>query len=122
MTCLNCPVSSSPGAPIHVLFVDDDMNQRDMYRRRLERRNLKVRVANDGDGALQLVRDERPDVVVLDVAMPDPDGLTVLQELLEVDPALPVVLHTAYPAYAEDFIAWAADGFVEKSQDLEPLL
>jgi len=54
--------------------------------------------------------------------MPERDGLSALQELLEVHPSLPVVINTAYPAYADDFVAWAADGWVEKSSELGPLL
>jgi len=65
MTCLSCNSPGTTSRPIHVLFVDDDLKQREMYQRRLERRNLKVQVAGDGNGALRLVRAERPDVVVL---------------------------------------------------------
>ncbi len=105
-----------------VLFVDDDPNQREMYKRRLERRGYLVEVAPDADTAVDSVRRSRPDVVVLDLAMPERDGLSALQELLQIHPSLPVIINTAYPAYADDFVAWAADGWVEKSADLGPLL
>jgi len=105
-----------------ILFVDDDPNQREMYKRRLERRGYSVRVAVDADSAIASVKEACPDLVVLDLAMPERDGLSALQELLEIHPSLPVVINTAYPAYADDFVAWAADGWVEKSSDLTPLL
>ena len=107
---------------LNVLLVEDDADQREMYKRRLERRGYRVRIVPDGDGAAREVRHSRPDVVVLDIAMPERDGISVLQELLDLDPSLRVVIHTAYPAYADDFAAWAADGFVQKSQDIRPLL
>lgn len=110
------------GRYARVLFVDDDPNQREMYKRRLERRGYSVELAPDADSAVASVRASRPDVVVLDLAMPERDGLSALQELLQVHPSLPVVINTAYPAYADDFVAWAADGWVEKSADLGPLL
>jgi DNA-binding NarL/FixJ family response regulator len=70
---------------------------------------------------LEQLRQERPDVVVLDIAMPERDGLSALQEILDADPALPVIIHTAYPSYADNFLAWAAEAYVVKSQDMTPL-
>ena len=105
-----------------VLFVDDDAEQREQYRIRLTRRGYRVRVAGSADAAMEALREERPDVVVLDIAMPERDGLSALQELLDADPALHVIIHTAYPSYADNFLAWAADDYVEKSQDIRKLL
>ncbi len=107
---------------IEVLLVDDDENQREIYRRRLTSKGCDVRLAGSAEDATTEVRRERPDVVVLDIAMPGRDGLSALQELLDIDPALPVVIHTAYPAYADNFLAWAADAYIEKSTDPGPLL
>jgi hypothetical protein len=39
-----------------------------------------------------------------------------------MDPSLPVIIHTAYPAYADNFLAWAAEAYVVKTSDLRPLL
>jgi DNA-binding NtrC family response regulator len=105
-----------------VLFVDDDPNQREMYKRRLERRGYQVQLASDVDAAVSTLKSSRPDVIVLDLAMPERDGLSGLQEFMQIDPSLPIVINTAYPAYAENFVAWAADGWVEKTSDLAPLL
>lgn len=105
-----------------VLFVDDDPNQREMYKRRLERRGYRVQLASDVDAAVSTLKSSRPDVIVLDLAMPERDGLSGLQEFMQIDPSLPIVINTAYPAYAENFVAWAADGWVEKTSDLAPLL
>ena len=107
---------------IEVLFVDDDEAQREMYRRRLERAGYRVRLADSADAATEEVRAHPPEVVVLDIAMPGRDGLSCLQELLDIEPALPVIINTAYPGYAENFLSWAADAYIEKSSDLEPLL
>jgi DNA-binding NtrC family response regulator len=105
-----------------ILFVDDDAKQREQYRIRLERQGYRVCPADGADAAMEALRQERPAVVVLDIAMPERDGLSALQELLDADPGLPVVIHTAYPSYADNFLAWAADAYVVKSQDMTPLL
>ncbi len=107
---------------VRLLFVDDDPNQREMYRRRLERRGYQVELADSADNAVQRVRQERPTVIVLDIAMPGRDGLSALQEFLDIDPSIPVIINTAYPAYAENFLSWAADAYIKKSSNLEPLI
>jgi DNA-binding NtrC family response regulator len=107
---------------VEVLFVDDDPMQREVYGRRLDRNGCRVRLAECADDAATQVHERRPDVVVLDVAMPGRDGLNALQELLDIDAGLPIIIHTAYPAFADNFLAWAADAYIEKSSDISPLI
>jgi len=107
---------------LEVLFVDDDAAQREMYRRRLEREGYSVRLADSADAAANQVREKAPEVVVLDIAMPGRDGLSCLQELLDIEPAMPVIINTAYPSYTDNFLSWVADEYVEKSSDPGPLL
>lgn len=107
---------------VHILFVDDDPNQREIYRRRLERQGYVVEAVDNADTAVNCLREKRPTVVVLDIAMPGRDGLSALQEFLDIDPSVPVIINTAYPGYAENFLSWAADAYIEKSADLDPLL
>ena len=107
---------------VEVLFVDDDASQREMYRRRLERAGYRVRLADSAEQAADEVRSRRPGVVVLDIAMPGRDGLSCLQELIDIEPAMPVIINTSYPSYTDNFLAWAADAHVEKSADPGPLL
>ncbi|MFW5867568.1 MAG: response regulator [Armatimonadota bacterium] len=107
---------------IEVLLVDDDAAQREMYRRRLERAGWRVRVADSADAATREVRTRPPQAVVLDIAMPGRDGLSCLQELIDIKPALPVIINTAYPAFVDNFLAWTADAYVHKTSDPGPLL
>lgn len=107
---------------IEVLLVDDDADQREMYRRRLERAGCRVRLAASADAAAAQVRERAPQVVVLDIAMPGRDGLSCLQELIDIEPAMPVIINTAYPSYTDNFLSWAADAYVTKTSDPGPLL
>lgn len=111
-----------PGEAVEVLFVDDDEAQREMYRRRLERAGYRVRLAHSAEAAAEQVRARQPHVVVLDIAMPGRDGLSCLQELLDIAPAMPVIINTAFPSFTDNFLAWAADAYVEKTSDPGPLL
>ncbi len=107
---------------VFILLVDDDPAQREMYKIRLERKGYRVRMAGSADDAVHALRQERPHVIVLDIAMPERDGLSALQEFLDMEPTLPVIIHTAYPAYADNFLAWAADAYVVKTSDLTNLI
>jgi len=107
---------------IEVLLVDDEADQREMYRHRLEREGFRVRLADSADAAASEVRRARPAVVVLDIAMPGRDGLSALEELLDIEPCMPVIINTAYPGFADNFLTWAADAYIEKSSDLSPLV
>ena len=113
---------SASRSSVFILLVDDDPAQREMYKIRLERKGYRVRMASSADDAVHALRQERPDVVVLDIAMPERDGLSALQEFLDMEPTLPVIIHTAYPAYADNFLAWAADAYVVKASDLTNLI
>jgi DNA-binding LytR/AlgR family response regulator len=62
-----------------------------------------------------------PDLVILDIHMPGMNGLELLARLLDVDRRLPVVLHTAYDYYADNYLAWPADAYVLKRGDLREL-
>src|SRR5437868_10799700 len=70
-----------------VLVVDDEEAVRDMLRRMLEARGHEVALAFDGPTALAAYLGQRPDVVLLDLLMPEEDGLAVLAELRRVDPS-----------------------------------
>ena len=97
-----------------ILVVDDSEINRDMLRRRLEKKGYRVVVAENGEQALELCAREPIDLVLLDVMMPGLSGLDVLR-ILRKSPAgkdLPVIMATApdlsprtwygMPAYAKD--------------------
>jgi CheY-like chemotaxis protein len=60
-------------------------------------------------------------VVILDIRMPNMDGLEALVALLGKNHTLPVILHSAYPEYKESFITAGSEAFVLKSPDLTEL-
>jgi len=80
-----------PGArPLAVLLVDDDENTREVYAEYCRCVGVLARTAADGDEALASVRADRPDVIVLDYAMPGKNGIDVLN-LLRDDRALAAI-------------------------------
>ncbi len=87
----------STGSPSgRVLIVDDEKDMRDLLSHLLELEGFEPLQAGDGGSALQLMRQAFPDVVLLDINMPDIDGLTVLKEAKKFDGLTPIILITAH--------------------------
>jgi len=104
-----------------ILIVEDDEHQQLLYQEELKEEGYEVVVASSGEQALELVKKVTPDLVVLDIAMPGMDGVEALGRLLAQDNQLPVILHTAYATYKDNFMTWSADAYVVKSSDLSEL-
>ncbi len=81
-----------------VLVVDDEPLLRRSLRRVLEKRGFDVQCAENGKQADELFAESDFDVVLSDIAMPDWDGIRLLQRLHELDPDIPVILITGKPA------------------------
>jgi len=102
------------GAMATVLAVDDEEDILTIIRHNLEREGHRVLTAPDGDKALEIVRTERPDVVVLDVMMPGTDGWGVLNRIKaerEELSTIPVLMLTARSA-DEDRIRGGIEGAI----------
>jgi two-component system OmpR family response regulator len=112
------------GNPINVLVVDDEAVLAEMVSMALRYEGWNIATAGDGAAALESARLQRPDVVVLDVMLPDMSGLDVLRKLREESPQLPVLLLTAKDAL-EDRIAGltaGGDDYVTKPFSLEEVV
>jgi CheY-like chemotaxis protein len=104
-----------------VLIVDDDKNLRRLYQAELEAEGYQIAVAENGRQATEMITRQTPDLVVLDIRMPEMDGLEAMSRILGENRRVPIILNTAYSCYQDNFLAWAADGYLIKSADLEPL-
>ena len=79
-----------------ILVVDDENSIIQTLSGILQDEGFEVISARDGETALQVVEDEGPDLVLLDISLPGLDGLEVLQQLKEHQPLLPVIMVSAY--------------------------
>ncbi|HWQ14731.1 MAG TPA: sigma-54 dependent transcriptional regulator [Roseiflexaceae bacterium] len=78
-----------------ILVADDEPRIRDLLRDIMEPEGAVVKVARSGTEALKIIESEEPDVAILDVLMPPPDGLAVLQQIRTQGKDLPVLIITA---------------------------
>jgi len=77
-----------------ILVIDDEPSIRDLLDRLLRRKGYDVVLAASGQKGLECFRRERPDVIVLDLKMPEMDGLTVLQQIRSLNRSQPVIVLT----------------------------
>ena len=113
-------------APVRVLLVDDDDLMRAGLRAVLSSDDTLTVVGEgaDGRGSVDLVRASEPDVVLMDVRMPDLDGISATREILAVSPEVKVVILTTFEE--DDYIFGAlragASGFLLKRTKPEELI
>ena len=104
-----------------ILVADDEMSIRLLYSEELKEEGYEVYQAANGREALDIVYKVPLDLVIVDIKMPEMDGIEALRQIKEKRPDLPVVLSTAYGEYKQDFATWASDEYLVKSSDLEDL-
>ena len=99
----------------NIMVVDDDLEMLRLVKRTLELEGHDVTVAADGSSALMLFRDREPDLVILDIMMPGPDGFQVL-ELIRQRSNIPVLMLTARCEVTslDKALALGADDYVRK--------
>jgi two-component system response regulator MprA len=107
-----------------ILLADDDRAIRDSLSRALGLQGYEVVQANDGAAALAMVEKDKPDVAILDVMMPNVDGLTVCRVLRAERNRLPILMLTARTETADRVAGLdaGADDYLAKPFELDELL
>jgi DNA-binding response OmpR family regulator len=104
-----------------ILIVDDEKNLLKLYEKEFAEEGYRVITASSGSEALQKIQKEPFDLVILDIRMPDLNGVETLKKIMESTPKIPVILNSAYTSYRDNFLTWAAEAYVVKSSDLTEL-
>lgn len=106
-----------------VLVVEDEVNIAEVIRRGLIYKGYDVDVAHNGEQALVAARDKLPDLVILDLMLPDIDGVEVCQRLRAADD-LPIIMLTARDATSDKVagLEAGADDYMTKPFEFEELL
>src|SRR5580704_15029683 len=107
-----------------VLIIDDEAAIRESLQTLLELEGYEVETANDGDEGLARLADRPYDLVLLDFAMPERNGIEILQDIRERDSELAVIMITAYGTVenAVNAMQSGATNFIQKPWDNEKLL
>ncbi|MEA9986882.1 MULTISPECIES: response regulator transcription factor [Subtercola] len=117
-------LSRADGSPVRALVVDDEPTLTDLLSMALRYEGWEVKTASEGRTAVTLAREFRPDVIVLDVMLPDIDGLQVLSRVRADGQETPVLFLTAKDALDDRIAGLTAGGddYVTKPFSLEELV
>src|SRR5947209_3793876 len=107
-----------------VLAVDDSEDLRDFYEMALSSAGYSVVLATDGQQALEMARELRPDVIVTDVSMPVMDGLELLVRLRSdmAPPLPPIIVCSGFDMTESTAMRLGAFGFLRKPFESDDLL
>jgi two-component system response regulator TctD len=121
--CQSAVHSTRENPSVHLLLIEDDISLRTALERSLSRVGIRVSCCGDGAKALPLWRSELPDVVVLDLNLPNVDGLHVLQAARDAALDTPVLLLTARGTVGDKVAGLnaGADDYLPKPFDLDEL-
>jgi len=111
--------------PLRTVIIDDTADLRDLLHLALDRGGFDVvGEAGDGKAGIDVVRTERPDVVLLDLSMPVMDGLEALPTIRRTCPAAKIIVLSGFGAtqMSERAMAQGADGYVQKGASLDSIL
>ena len=120
--------SNTPAVPCHVLLVEDDSISQRSIQRLLEKAGYQVTVAGDGSQALEILRRDKFDCVLMDVQMPVLDGVTATKRIRSdvsgaVDRTIPIVALTAFAMTGDQdmFLKAGMDGYLSKPVSLDKM-
>ena len=105
-----------------ILLVEDEAAIADMLCRMLVRAHYTVRVAIDGSQALEALGEDRPTVLILDLALPRVSGFTVMEHIHQQQMTLPIIVITANPRYLDSLPSTGIFHVLIKPFGLEELL
>lgn len=105
---------------IKILLAEDDLQLIDMYKKKFELENFEVILAEDGKKALELVKDELPDIILLDIMMPEVNGIEVLKKIREDDETKDLIIvmltNLANESTAAEIYKYGAEDYIVKAE------
>ena len=123
-TAPQAPLTRPDGTPIRVLAVDDEPSLTELLSMAMRYEGWEPSTAASGSQAVRVAREVKPDAIVLDMMLPDFDGLEVMRRIRVEQPNVPVIFLTAKDAVADRINGLTAGGddYVTKPFSLEELI
>lgn len=106
-----------------ILVVDDEVKECELLKRFLERKGYEVITSSSGMHALETVKSKKPDIILLDVLMPEMDGIAVLKRIREFDKDVCIIMVTVVndKSTGTEALKSGADEYITKPVDLNYL-
>ena len=124
MAGMDAPLTRHDGSPVRVLVVDDEQVLAELLSSALRYEGWEVSTAHTGSAAVRRAKESGPDVIVLDVMLPDIDGMEVLRRVRRHQPTVPVLFLTARDGIEDRVAGFRAGGddYVTKPFALEEVV
>jgi len=108
---------------IRILVIDDEKETCQLLKEFLTKKGYDVATVSEADKVIEIVKTSHPQLVLLDIRMPQKDGITLLKEIKEIDKEIGVIMVTAVrdEATAKKSLELGADGYITKPIDLNYL-
>jgi|GEM_PF-1900870 len=109
---------------IRILYVEDDEDIKEEISEFLESEVLELFIAKDGEEAIEIFREKKPDIVITDIQMPKLNGLELATEIKKIDKLIPIIITTAFNEneYLLKSINIGIDKYVLKPINLNTLI
>ncbi len=106
-----------------ILVVDDEVKECELLKRFLERKGYEVIISNSGMHALEKVKSKKPDIILLDIIMPEMDGIEVLRRIREFDKDVCIIMVTVVndKSTGMEALKIGADEYITKPVNLNYL-
>ena len=107
-----------------ILLVEDDENLSYLLGEHLTENNFNATICNDGKKGLKKVKDERFDLCILDVVLPDIDGIQLAKEIKKIDAQIPIIFLTSRNLRSDKILGYevGADDYITKPFDIDIFL
>ncbi|MFA4903220.1 MAG: response regulator [Desulfobaccales bacterium] len=105
-----------------ILIADDEMSVRLLFSELLTEEGYEVYLAANGREALEIYTKIDIDLVILDIAMPEMNGIEALRRMVEINNGIPIIFNTAYEEYRQSFATWGASDYLVKASDLGEIM
>jgi DNA-binding NtrC family response regulator len=105
----------------NILVIDDDENARHFLNLELSDMGYEVVLASNAFSGLNILKEKNINLVILDIKMPGMDGIEALEKIMCFKRDLPVIIHSAYSHFKENYLTWGATDYVLKSSNMKTL-
>ncbi len=106
---------------LKILVIDDDETMNECLAECFDPAEYEITVKATGREGVEFFKENRPDIVILDLGLADIDGASVLNQLREIDPGVPVGVLSGYASRREEMIKLGADSFRMKPLKIEEI-
>jgi two-component system response regulator (stage 0 sporulation protein F) len=101
-----------------ILVVEDEKTIKCLYKEKLIDEGYEVITAGDSTAGYELFKKENPDLITIDLKMPNMKGMELLDKIRRENKDIPIIIYSAYNEFTQNFSTWAANEYLVKSSDL----